>query len=431
MKRLFSLTIMIAICVLLSSCAQNNGVAAPAASTTTAATSEVTTTEAATTSTAEFVTANESSLKFGDEYDVRKLKWRMSPDEVRTNEELSLTDEGTKEIFGEDVNVLSSDDAEIFGHKAKMQLCFYPEDVGLAEVMYSIQTDDLVGLYEELFDKAVGEFGSTEDDEWNRSMPASTWEIDDGKTQLLIGYSEDDDFVECLFSAIGISYPHHWFEMPERPEYDPTSVTSEPIDKTLDCEQIMLDKANKLHEMISGWCNVDKSKLAFEVGDQCESFQGYDGAYKVVSDNVKTYADFKALYENDIYGAYINTLTWEYLIDIDGVLHYIKPMCGLLGTYETWYIGCDVTDDAIVGRFAILCWGDEDNETQNADYLNDISHYKFYDIKVQNVDGKYVITSCGDESDIILGSVFDHGLYYNSEVADRSLITNEAVKPKN
>ena len=218
---------------------------------------------------------------------------------------------------------------------------------------------------------------------------------------------------------------------PEQIEYTADGIECDPIDKSLDCEQLMLDKADKLHEMISGWCNIDKKALAFEVGDQCESFQGWDGVYKVVSDTVKTYEDFKALYENDIYGAYIDALTCEYLIDIGGELYYIKPMSGLLGTYETWYMGCDVTDDAIVGHFAILCWGDEDDETQNANFLNDTSNYRFYDIKVQNVGGKYVITSCGDENDITLGSVFDHGLFYNSGIANRTLITNEAVKPKN
>ena len=88
---------------------------------------------------------------------------------------------------------------------------------------------------------------------------------------------------------------------PEQIEYTADGIECDPIDKSLDCEQLMLDKADKLYEMISGWCNVDKNALAFEVGDQCESFQGWDGAYKVVSDNVNTYADFKALYENEIY----------------------------------------------------------------------------------------------------------------------------------
>ena len=158
MNKKTSLSMLLAACLILGACSQNNGAAAPAESTTTtsATEAEVIATEATTyVTTAETTATVNTVLKFGDEYDVRRLKWKMSPDEVRTNEELSLTDEGTKEIFGNDVNVLSSDDAEIFGYKAKMQLCFYPENIGLAEVLYTIQTDDLAGLYEKLFDKAV------------------------------------------------------------------------------------------------------------------------------------------------------------------------------------------------------------------------------------------------------------------------------------
>ena len=436
MNKKTSLSMLLAACLILGACSQNNGAAAPAESTTTtsATEAEVTTTEATTyVTTAETTATVNTVLKFGDEYDVRRLKWKMSPDEVRTNEELSLTDEGTKEIFGNDVNVLSSDDAEIFGYKAKMQLCFYPENIGLAEVLYTIQTDDLAGLYEKLFDKAVEEFGCTDDDDWNRRMPASTWEIDGGKTQLLIGYSEDRDYVDCLFSAIGISYPRHLFEMPDRPEYDPADVTFEAIDKTLGCEQIILDKAEKLKEMISGWCDFDDSRLLCEKGEIYKDFYGWSGAYKVVSDTVKTYADFKALYENDIYGAYIDNIMWEYLVDINGELHYIEPLDSYLGIYETWYIGYEVTDDAIIGHFAALTWGEpHDIDLKNAEYLNDLSRYQFYDITVRNADGKYVIT---DVSGIVGDTVYKfaepHGLFYDLGEADRSLITNEAVKPKN
>ncbi|MBP3856386.1 MAG: hypothetical protein IK990_12335 [Ruminiclostridium sp.] len=245
----------------------------------------------------------------------------------------------------------------------------------------------------------------------------------DWKEKWSVTYAEYDLPYEVVGNTVSI--------MGERPEYSPADdVIAEPIDMTLDCEQILLDKAEKLHEMISGWGNVDRSALAFELGEKADDFISNDGAYKVISDKVRTYADFKALYDSDIYGEYIDALMWEYLLEVNGTLYYIDPMSGLLGTYETWYIGCDVTEDAIVGHFAILCWGDEDNETTNAEFLNDVSHYKFYDINVQNVGGNYVITSCGDGNDIILGKVMEHGLYYNSGAADRSLITNEAVKPK-
>jgi hypothetical protein len=246
----------------------------------------------------------------------------------------------------------------------------------------------------------------------------------DQENKWSVTYAEYDLPYEVVGNTVSI--------MGERPEYDPADdVTAEPIDMTLDCELILLDKAEKLHEMISGWGNVDRSALAFELGEKADDFISNDGAYKVISDKVRTYADFKALYDKDIYGAYIDSLMWGFLLEVNGTLYYIDPMSGLLGTYETWYLGCDVTGDAIVGHFAILCWGDEDNETTNAEFLNDISHYKFYDITVRNVGGNYVITSCGDENDIILGKVMEHGLYYNSGAADRSLITNEAVKPKN
>ncbi len=211
-------------------------------------------------------------------------------------------------------------------------------------------------------------------------------------------------------------------------EWDNTLSECQPIDKSLDCEAILLDRAEQLHIMMSDYLNVDKTKLSFGLGEYMPT-DGHIGSYKVVSDEIKTYDDFRSLFSDSIYGGYIDKIcSWNpRLQEVDGELYFFEPAGGYIGSMETWYLDCEVTDDKIIGHFAELC-GVEDIGIGDAEYLNDESNYKFYEIVVQNVNGQYVLTDCGGSDGRSYYTT--HGWLYNLGAADRSLITNEKVKPK-
>lgn len=201
------------------------------------------------------------------------------------------------------------------------------------------------------------------------------------------------------------------------------------IDKSLDCEKILLDRAISLQLLMTDYLSYDKRYLAFELGE-CITISAETMAYKVISDKIKTYEDFKELFSDMIYGEYIDKIC-SYnprLAEINDELYYVESVGGYIGTLETWYIGYEVTDNKIIGHFARLR-GVEDIGIKDALYLNDEDNYSFYDITVQNIDGKYVLTDCnGIETKDLYYRI--HGWCYNSGIVDRSLITNENVKPK-
>ena len=173
--------------------------------------------------------------------------------------------------------------------------------------------------------------------------------------------------------------------------------------------------------------------MAYKFGEAIYNEYEMSIGAKVISDEMSCYSEFKAMFADCIYGDFFDWISTHSLVkmfDIDGVLYGSPHEGGLLGVVETWYLGCDVQDDRIVGHFAELR-GMGEPEEKTAEYLNDESNYWFYDITVQCVNGAYVITSCRE---ITSGRDYDysdvHGIFYNSGFADRSLITNEKVAPK-
>jgi predicted small lipoprotein YifL len=212
-------------------------------------------------------------------------------------------------------------------------------------------------------------------------------------------------------------------------ENEPNMDSSNGENADVNFEEIILERASDLHELVYQYMNIDKSKLCFQLGDIQKIDEDYN-AYEVLSDKISKYSDFKELYSDTISGDYFDYITEGWFEDVNGKLFYIEPIGGLLGTYETWYIGYEVKEDQIIGHFAELKWGDNENDINNSDFLNDISNYNFYDIIVEKIDDKYVITNC-----IIVGEENQdnhepHGIYYNSGIVDRSLITNEKLKPQ-
>ena len=210
----------------------------------------------------------------------------------------------------------------------------------------------------------------------------------------------------------------------------PTDI--QPIDKTLDCEKILLEDAEALRNLVSaGWHNYD-TDMQFELGERDPDFTYNEGAYKVISDEVHTYDDVREKYGSSISKPFIDYTTRDQFLDINGELYWIDPLSGYLGTYESWYLGFDVKDDKIIGHFAALKWGnggEGDAETKNAEFLNNTDNYDFYDITVKNVGGEYVITDCRTTGEGHYPCPDLHGLFYNNGSVDRSLITNPDVMP--
>ena len=197
------------------------------------------------------------------------------------------------------------------------------------------------------------------------------------------------------------------------------------------CEKIILERAETLHRMIYDYLSYDEGTLVYSLGERCTKPGVFD-TYKVISDEIKTYDDFKDMFSDEIYGPYIDYICSDTprLLDIDGELYFHECLSGIIGIYETWYLGYEVTDYSIIGHFAALEGVPTLNEDHlnNKEYLNNEENYLFYDITVHNINGNYVLTG-SPFTNTIPFFIDNHGIFYNSGKADRSLIYNEKVKP--
>lgn len=218
-------------------------------------------------------------------------------------------------------------------------------------------------------------------------------------------------------------------------QYVGRDIECDPIDKTLDCEKILLDRADDLKTLFTDYLN-NSDHSGFTEGERYTGNDLSPETYKAVSDGIRTYADFKAKFADSIDGWYFDVMNCETprMLDINGELYFEEAMSGLPGITETWYIGYDVWDDRIIGHFAVLLWGNDYvyENYRDPDFLNDLHNYRFYDIIVQNIGGKYVITECRDTDTVYNygGTVYQKHRFYNVNDADRSLVTNPKVKPK-
>ena len=119
-------------------------------------------------------------------------------------------------------------------------------------------------------------------------------------------------------------------------------------------------------------------------------------------------------------------------------MYFQECLSSYIGSLESWYLGYEVTDYSIVGHFARLNGLPQDveaNALNSAEYLNDEQNYEFYDITIHNINGEYLLTDCytlprAPYTSYNSPDPDGHGLFYNNGKADRSLITNEKVKPK-
>ena len=226
-------------------------------------------------------------------------------------------------------------------------------------------------------------------------------------------------------------------------QYGLTDIEGDDIDMSLDFDRLILDKADEVQKLFNGYLRFTGGD-AYTRGDPADPSVAEKlgspgaGAMPVISDDIKTVADIKDRLTESIYGGYADYLLYGNYGEVDGQLYHLEQIRGSwLGVSETWYTGYDVYDDSIVGHFAVLLWapGDDFDQINNPDFLNDINSYEFYDITIKNIDGKYVVTDCrgtrtGSGQKIDYDYLECHGCYYNYREADRSLITNEQVKPR-
>lgn len=441
MKHKNNLLVLIAACLLLGSCSETKtGTAAPAASTTPAATSEATTTEAATTAAATTTEAVKEEVK---------LEWGMSVVEVKSAETYELTGEDTAEIDGVQHTLLKYEKVPYMEHNTQMTICF--GDDGLDRINYKMTSDNMVELTDDLLEKVrktcdeVIQGQTTVWHDTNNDVTLMLIDFDnyvvfsvmpllpENDRQALLEFLMSGGEIDDNGSRVELLIDTNWTE------YTAEGIECDPIDKSLDCEKILLEKADEIQKLFNGFIRFTGGD-AYELGEpeRVQGFPTHLGAAPVISDEIKTIADIKSLLNEAIYDKYTDYLMQQQYGEANGKLYRLGGARGSwLGVNETWYIGCDVTNDKIIGHFAVLGWGDDDDYgVKNPDHLNDINSYEFYDITVQNIGGRYLVTDVrgttrGDGTAIPYDYFECHGCYYNYNVADRSLITNEAVKPKN
>lgn len=192
-----------------------------------------------------------------------------------------------------------------------------------------------------------------------------------------------------------------------------------PIEDNFDYEWYLKDRASALHYMVYNYLNNETGNLVYKLGEGGE----------VIDDTLKSEADFKAIFSDKIesqYFDFVNSFTPN-LEDRDGKLYYNAAMSGYLGTLKTWLIGIEKTEYSIIGHFAEL-GGIDPADEDDPEYVNDLSHYGFYDIVVQNIGGEYVVTNCVDLNNPQAFAFKEHGLFYQPGYSNKN-ITNEAVKP--
>ncbi|MBQ9384956.1 MAG: hypothetical protein IJT87_12055, partial [Ruminiclostridium sp.] len=206
-----------------------------------------------------------------------------------------------------------------------------------------------------------------------------------------------------------------------------------PIDTGLDFEKILLDDAEALKELIHGYCGLKAGELEYTLGDKHPTFQPVLGSYKVISDEVHSVDDVLEKFSDSIDPKYASYIVSNDLADIDGELYRIDPYGDTAADMESWYLGYDAAGDELTGHFALIDFSSLEgqyDEVRGSDVLNNKANYQFYDITVQNIGGNYVITDCRILGENGYQCPRLHGLYYDSGLTDRSLITNPEVMPK-
>lgn len=371
------------------------------------------------------------------------LKWGMGLEDVMETIETRPDNTETEMANYDATQTLLTYENQVYeGYDSYLIVCVI-DNTGLDGINYHIPTSNPESVYIELgkiLDKKGGLYDPTDE-------TFSFWHFDNENYTVMLAnfgaevqlsyfplFTEEYRGYNCgsEFEYKDTEYEDEDEKIQQEEIYffmeDNTLTDCEPIDMSLNCEEILLDRANYLYGLVNGFLNCDKDELVFGLE---EGFtDGQVTAYRVMSDSIKSRDTIKKLFSAKIYEGYIDKII-SYnpsFFENNGELYFIESTDSYVGTFETWYLGYDVTDDKIIGHFAVL-GGVEDIGTDDAEYLNDENNYSFYDIIIQNVDGEYVLTDCnGDDFNKLYYRL--HGWCYNSGKADRKLITNEKLKPK-
>lgn len=345
------------------------------------------------------------------------LEWGMFMDEVQANvnNERYIEPGGT---YNDIIRYLVFDEIEYYGFKGSMKLAI--SDIrGLEEIKIYIFGEDREAVYSSLYDDFTERFGENDGESIDQGF---TW------------WHQDDDGFSCLLQSKWQDYTIRFCplvpeenrytppeELPKGPEYNPEDVKGMPIDMTLDHEAIILEKADSFRRLY-------RSYIFYDVNFETEIVK--DKGELIKSDDIKTLDDIRALFSDTVHNDWIEVAIWSLYKEIDGELYYIEPARGgIPDLVGTWYIGYEVTDDKIIGHFAALKGMMDEEDYTTSEYLNNEKNYRFYDIIIQNIDGKYLITDiCGAYDGYNYES--EHAQGYGDEIVDTSLITNEALKPK-
>ncbi len=354
-----------------------------------------------------------------------KLKWGMNSDEIKS--QLTLRSDTT--INNPRESIIEYREQEIMGNNSTLDI-HVSNDEGLYQIVYHIPAKDTALLFSELTSMLKGDGGKYDPIDEDTAH----WHYDNrGYSITLMDTGTEIEY--RIVPLIPEENRHYTFlreqEEAKRPEYSWKDVNADSIDPNIDFSAVIMEKSEELHRLMHDYLHYSEENLVYELGERIENAKIAD-TYEVISEEIKTYEDFKVLFEDSIYGEffdYINTDT-PGILEIDGKLCNQQPMSGIIGCVESWYTGYDVMDNnRIVAHYALLK-GTEDTGYNSTDHLNNTDNYYFYDIVIQNVDGKYVVTDCYNaETGSNESAPLEHGVFFNLGIADRTRITNEKVKP--
>lgn len=196
-------------------------------------------------------------------------------------------------------------------------------------------------------------------------------------------------------------------------------------------EEILLEKSEQFNRLMHDYLNTDESQVLFDLGtDGCDQI-----FLNVISDTLTDYQSVKGIFTevlSDDYADYIlrDKDDLPRFKEEDGVLYFAPGESSYIGTLDAWCVGCEETEDKIIGRFAALGGvpghpeGDPDKE-----YLNDLNHYWFYNITLEKFPEGYRITSCRVTDREMQYFADGEHTFYHSGAADLSQITNPKLLP--
>lgn len=196
------------------------------------------------------------------------------------------------------------------------------------------------------------------------------------------------------------------------------------------CDDIVIENAQSLKRLVTDYLNPNEESLVFRLDEDSRAPYVYR---KVLDDKINTMVKIKKIFSTTVCDEYIKYLLSDKFFpaykEENGSLYCAMSETAPIGTLESWYCGYDVDKDRIIGHFAAL--HDPLGIIEiDQDFINDIKNYTFYNIALRNENGNYMIERCYTDGNIPYDYSQVHGLFYDCGEIDKSLITNDKIKPK-